>query len=150
MNSDGYDKIYNEVNHPETEPRKEMYQIQPDKDIIIKGGWRITSHITNEEMIRNKKLPALPTYDIITYDQYGDEVSESRECIGNKSLKFWWDYRMKVVRRLAILTEDLEMAQHNARCYHNKPEYENEYNEEMERVELLNTWIIEIRNGAIR
>jgi hypothetical protein len=125
----------------------DMYKLQPDRDITIKGGWTLISK-PSEVQDGGCKIMTLPTYDITAYGRNGEVVGQSKGCLGNKALEFWWEYHLKRLRKLVILTEDLEMAEHNARCYA-KPGYEEECAEETARIEILGEWIKKIRNNEI-
>jgi hypothetical protein len=129
-----------------------MYVTQPDRDITIKGGWKVVAVAVEDmhsKITRDIFGYGLPKYNITAYDPTGDEVGKSTGCLGNSALEFWWKHHVDRVRRLAILTEDLAMAQHNARCYYSKPEYQNEYNDELARVEILNEWIDKIKSDKL-
>lgn len=130
---------------------KEIYEVQPDRNLVIKGGWRVESFQSEDQNkeIYKKLFSELPRYNIITYDGDGEEVGRSDGCVGNRSLEYWFKYHVSRIRKLAILTENLVMARHNSGCYRGKPEYIEQYEEEVARIEILAQWINKIKNNEL-
>jgi hypothetical protein len=83
------------------------------------------------------------------YDRYGDEALRISRCIGNKSLEYWWKYNEMKACRLAILTDDYEMARYNTICYDGKEQYTKEYETEHKKMEILEAWIKQIKSGKL-
>ena len=77
-------------------------------------------------------------------------VTTSTGCLGLKSGEYWFNSAVKYMQRLLLLVEAREMAYHNQLCYSKtymidipKEEYEDEWNNEKEKANMIEKWLVE-------
>ena len=77
----------------------------------------------------------------------------STNAIGDKSANYWYMYHVRTMKRLMFLLDGMDMAIHNAMCYGKdlggepKEGYEEKWQEEVDKENMLGEWIDELLKG---
>lgn len=95
-------------------------------------------------------------------DQYDIELAYggryictlSANCYGTGSAKYWYQYWAKVMKRYMHLVDQIDMANYNLLAYSKnllldgpKPEYEEQWTETKQELDMLSEWLKEMTDG---